>query len=183
MDSFSQEALAQLIIELEKHGTDKLVMFAGYGGKNVSEKDNKMKQFLNANPGIRSRINSTIYFDSYTAEEMLAIVHSLAKNKNYILSHEGDELIKEYFAKRAKDADFGNGREARSFLENMTTHAARRTMNLPAQKITKKVLQELTLEDIKATIEQMSEAYSMQKGRGRSTCGFIKGGTENGGIS
>ena len=44
MDSFSQEAIAQLIIELEKHGTDKLVMFAGYGGKHVSDKDNKMTQ-------------------------------------------------------------------------------------------------------------------------------------------
>lgn len=34
IDSFSQEAIAQLIVELEKHGMDRLVMFAGYGGEN-----------------------------------------------------------------------------------------------------------------------------------------------------
>lgn len=32
-DSFGNEAIAQLIIELENHSTDKLVIFAGYGGE------------------------------------------------------------------------------------------------------------------------------------------------------
>ena len=32
MDSFGNEAIAQLIIELENHSTDKLIIFAGYGG-------------------------------------------------------------------------------------------------------------------------------------------------------
>ena len=31
-DSFSQEALAQLILEIEEHGMEKLIMLAGYGG-------------------------------------------------------------------------------------------------------------------------------------------------------
>lgn len=31
-DSFSQEALAQLCIEVEDHSYDKLIIFAGYGG-------------------------------------------------------------------------------------------------------------------------------------------------------
>ena len=31
-DSFSREAIAQLVIELEEHAEDKLVIFAGYGG-------------------------------------------------------------------------------------------------------------------------------------------------------
>ena len=175
MDSFSQEALAQLIIELEKHGMDKLVMFAGYGGKHVSDRDNKMKQFLEANPGIRSRINSTIYFDSYTAEEMVEIVHCQAKNRNYNLTHEGDNLMKAYFEERAKAADFGNGREARSFLENLTTYAAHRTMKVAPDKITKKLLQELTVSDIEETITQMREAYCMQMGQERRKCGFMKG--------
>ena len=69
-DSFGNEAIAQLIIEMEKHSTDKLIIFAGYGGKNVSEKDNRMQAFLDANPGIKSRITSTFYFDSYSADEM-----------------------------------------------------------------------------------------------------------------
>lgn len=46
------------------------MIFAGYGGTDVDEKNNKMKEFIDANPGIKSRINSTFYFPSYTAPEM-----------------------------------------------------------------------------------------------------------------
>lgn len=69
MESFSNEAIAQLDIELENHVTDKLVIFAGYSGKNVSEHNNRMKSFLDANPRIKSRINSTFYFESYQAKK------------------------------------------------------------------------------------------------------------------
>ncbi len=172
-DSFSQEAISQLIIEIEKHGTDKLVMFAGYGGMHVAEKDNKMKQFLKANPGIRSRINSTIYFDSYTPQEMVEIVHRHAENQEYILTHEADDMICEYFAARVNEKDFGNGREARSLLENITKFAASRTMKLGESQITKKTLQQLCLEDVKAALEQQRNAYLNQQGRVRERMGFV----------
>lgn len=172
MDSFSQEAIAQLIIELEKHGLDRLVLFAGYGGKNVKEQDNKMKQFLNANPGIRSRINSTIFFNSYTPDEMVEIVHRQAENQKYLLTHEADGLIRDYFAERSKANDFGNGREARSLLENITCKAASRVMLLPEAKITKKALQELKVEDVEAALKQQKDGYEQQQGALRKICGF-----------
>lgn len=83
--------LLQLIIELENHSTDKLIIFAGYGGKKVNEKNNKMKDFLDANPGIKSRITSTIYFDSYSPDEMVQILFRIAENNHYCL----DENIRE----------------------------------------------------------------------------------------
>ena len=176
MDSFSQEAIAQLIIELENHGLDRLVLFAGYGGKHVKEQDNKMKQFLNANPGIRSRINSTIFFNSYTPEEMVEIVHRQAENQKYLLTHEADEEIREYFAERAKASDFGNGREARSLLENIAMRAAMRTMKLAETKLSKKMLQELTAEDVRAALIHQRESYEQQQGMLRKTCGFRQEG-------
>lgn len=172
MDSFSEEAIAQLIIELEKHGMDKLVIFAGYGGKDVSAKDNKMLQFLNANPGIRSRINSTIYFKSYTPEEMVDIAHCQAKNNNFRLTHKADELIYNHFAKRCGAEDFGNGREARSLVENISMEAACRVMRLPDSKQTKRALQELTLSDVKAALNRINDSYEMQNGKERRNCGF-----------
>ncbi len=173
VDSFSQEAIAQLVIELEKHGTDKLVMFAGYGGLKVSDKDNKMKQFLKANPGIRSRINSTIYFESYTPQEMVEIVHHQAENQEYILTHDADDRIRRHFAERVGERDFGNGREARSLLENITKFAASRTMKLEEDELTKTVLQELTVEDVEAALEEQKNAYRHQKGRGKARMGFV----------
>lgn len=172
MDSFSEEAIAQLIIELEKHGMDKLVIFAGYGGKDVSTKDNKMLQFLNANPGIRSRINSTIYFESYNPKQMVDIVYRQAKNGNFKLAPEAEQLIYEYFETRYQLPDFGNGREARSLLENITMQAASRIMPLSSAKHTKKAMQELTYEDVEAAIQFAKQANEMQQGRQATKCGF-----------
>ena len=172
VDSFGQEALAQLMIELEAHAMDKLVLFAGYGGTSVEEKDNKMKAFLDANPGLKSRINTTIFFDSYTPQEMVQIVHCQAKLQKYTLSEAADDMIRVYFAERVKAEDFGNGREARSLLENTVISAAARVMELPEKKRTKKVMQELTAEDVKEAIERLRNGNLMQRGRERRVCGF-----------
>lgn len=172
LDSFSQEALAQLVIEIEKHGLDKLIIFAGYGGVDVDKKDNKMLQFLQANPGIRSRINSTIYFKSYSPEEMVNIVHCQAKNGNYVLSHEGDELIRKHFENRCKSRDFGNGREGRSLLENITMAAASRIMSLDEKKQTKKMFKELTMSDIAQAVDKAKMAHQMQDGNSTEGFGF-----------
>ena len=163
-DSFSQEAIAQLIVELEEHGMDRLVIFAGYGGPRVSARDNRMLEFLNVNPGIRSRINSTIYFESYDADQMVEIFKGQAKINQYIVPKAADRYVRDFFEKRAHATDFGNGREARSLLENAMVQAARRISSVPDSELTKKQLQQLTVEDIRAAIEKMKKATSAQKG-------------------
>lgn len=171
-DSFSQEAVAQLIIELEEHAMDKLVMFAGYGGDKVNEIDNRMKVFLEANPGIRSRINSTIFFPSYSPDEMVEIVHCQAKNQGLKVDKKANDDIFGFFVKRSEDRDFGNGREARSLLETAMVFAAKRVMALPKSKITKKAMSVICKEDIQSAIIRMTEATENQRGRTGATIGF-----------
>ncbi|MCR5022746.1 MAG: AAA family ATPase [Lachnospiraceae bacterium] len=170
-DLFSQEAIATLITEIEAHGTEKLVIFAGYGGVNVEKKDNLMKRFIDSNPGLKSRINSTIFFSSYSPEEMVEIVHRQAKYQEYSLSRKADKLILEYFKDRAESRDFGNGREARSLLQNAAIFAAIRTKDLKATKANKRRLQEITVSDIRNAIERQRNANAVQRGR-LSTLGF-----------
>lgn len=171
-DSFSQEAVAQLIIELEEHAMDKLVMFAGYGGDKVNEIDNRMKVFLEANPGIRSRINSTIFFPSYSPDEMVEIVHCQAKVQGLEVDKGANPAIRSFFAKRSEDRDFGNGREARSLLETAMVFAAKRVMALPMSKITKKSMNAIRKEDILSAITRMTEAAENQRGQGSASIGF-----------
>lgn len=163
-DSFSQEAVSQLIIELEDHGLDRLVIFAGYGGSKVSEKDNKMLNFLKCNPGIRSRINSTLFFDSYDAGQMVDIFRGQARMNQYTVSKAADRYVREFFEGRVHDNDFGNGREARSLLENATVCAARRLSRIPEKEITRKMLQHLTTDDVKGAITRMRSAAYAQNG-------------------
>ena len=164
-DSFGNEAIAQMIIELERHSTDKLVIFAGYGGNGIEEKDNRMKDFLEANPGIKSRITSTFYFESYSAEDMREIFFRIAKISNFAIQEGAGELVCEFFRKRVKKADFGNGREARALLENSALFAARRLMESGKKEFKEKEMRLLTLQDVQNAIEKAEECEIMEKAK------------------
>lgn len=164
MDTYSQEALAQLAIELENHGKDRLVFFAGYGGDDVTGRNNKMKEFLDANPGIKSRINGTIVFPSYDVEQMTAIVSGIAGRYGFRFEESALELIRNYFEKRVRDVNFGNGREARSFVDNCQMTMAERIMKLPRDKRTRKMMQIITLADVDATIGRLESSQKSQIG-------------------
>ena len=162
MDSYGQEALAQLMIELEKHAKDKLIIFAGYGGKKVSREHNKMIQFIEANPGLKSRINTTIYFDSYEPDVMVQITHHLASASGLTVSTDCDPLIRNYFAQRMRKNDFGNGREARSLLEQCQVALAGRLLKENAKEELDYSL--ITKDDVADTIRALSEMNCQQQG-------------------
>ncbi|MCI9306439.1 MAG: AAA family ATPase [Lachnospiraceae bacterium] len=172
-DSYSKEAIAQLIIELEEHSMDKLMIFAGYGGRKVSEGNNKMKDFLNANPGIRSRITSTIYFDSYSPEEMVQIFFHMAQLQNYILDEDVREAVYRHFDRRVRDDNFGNGREARRLLETSAACAASRVLSQNKKRYTKMEMQNILCEDVKKALWQEENAEEIQQGcAARHAIGF-----------
>lgn len=167
-DSFSREAIAQLIIELEAHSMDKLVIFAGYGGRDVSERNNKMHDFINANPGIKSRITSTFYFSSYSAEEMVEIFMNHAKMQKYVVEKDAQQHLQTYFARRVKDENFGNGREARSLLETCVVYAAKRVLSDGKKKYSAQELKQIKTEDVCAAIAksmEFNDVQSLKKGR------------------
>lgn len=162
IDSYGQEALAQLMIELEKHAKDKLIIFAGYGGKKVSREHNKMLQFIEANPGLKSRINTTIYFDSYEPDVMVQITHHLASVSGLTIAADCDPLIQNYFTQRIRKNDFGNGREARSLLEQCQVALAGRLLKEEAEEEQDYSL--ITKEDVEDTIRALSEMNCQQQG-------------------
>lgn len=173
-DSFSKEALAQLMIELENHSCDKLIIFAGYGGKKVNEKNNKMKDFLDANPGIKSRITSTIYFDSYSPDEMVQIFFKIAENSHYHLDENIRKMLHAYFQNRISDNNFGNGREARSLLETTVLYTADRVLAQSKNTYTRAEMQTITYEDVKKAVEQSEYVNHIQDvGQISRAIGFV----------
>lgn len=55
-----------------------------------------MKEFIDANPGIKSRINSTFYFPSYTAPEMAEIFKKHVEMSGYELPEGWKEPVTAY---------------------------------------------------------------------------------------
>ncbi len=87
-----------------------------------------MKEFIDANPGIKSRISSTFYFPSYTAPEMAEIFKKHVEMSGYELPEGWKEPVTAYFADRVNDEKLRNGREARALFEKSLCPDGKRLM-------------------------------------------------------
>lgn len=126
---FGAEAIAALILEMENNRDKLVVIMAGY--------TNEMDDFLNVNPGLRSRIGDIIEFPDYDQFELLEIFKRICTSQHYNLDEDAGEEVLKYFAYLVenKDRNFGNGRETRRFFEKVTTVQAGRVVNEGADDI------------------------------------------------
>lgn len=121
-DSFGLEAIDTLVKAMEDNRDDLIVILAGYS--------REMKEFLEANSGLKSRFANIIEFPDYSAEELLEIAQLQAKNKGYRINEEAKEPLRLYFDKeqRTNAAKAGNGRLARNVIEEAILRQSKRLM-------------------------------------------------------
>lgn len=122
-DDFGHKVIDVLLKFMEDNRDRMAVFVAGY--------DDKMKNFLSTNPGLKSRFINHYQFKSYTSNEMLEIFDIIMKNK-YSYSNEVKDLLKVYFEKIIEQNDpqyFGNGREVRNASEYIIKIQNRRIFN------------------------------------------------------
>lgn len=117
---FGQEAVDTLLKAMEDNRDDLVVIVAGY--------TDLMEEFLNSNPGLRSRFNKFIRFDDYTPEQLLEIMKNTAAKQDYLLSEAAKAKALDYFTRRClnKPENFANAREARNYLERAIARQAGR---------------------------------------------------------
>ena len=89
-NSFGDEAINTIVQEMENHRDDVIVIFAGY--------PDKMKDFLNKNEGLRSRIAFYLDFPDYNADELTEIIKLMADKKGYKLDKKIESTCHEIFA-------------------------------------------------------------------------------------
>ncbi len=92
-NDFGDEAVATLLKRMEDHRDDLVVIVAGY--------PDPMDQFLDANPGLRSRFPRTIDFPDYTTEDLVAIFAAIAAEHEYVVDDEAMAEIDGWFACQA----------------------------------------------------------------------------------
>ncbi|MFF2012926.1 AAA family ATPase [Streptomyces sp. NPDC058195] len=120
---FGREAVDTLLKLMEDHRDDTVVVAAGYEGE--------MARFLGSNPGLASRFGRTVTFESYDADELVEIVHRQSTRDGYTCAPATLEALRRHFAGVDRGPSFGNGRYARTVLEQMMTRQAGRLAFLP----------------------------------------------------
>ncbi len=135
---FGQEAIDTLLKAMEDNRDNLVVIVAGYPVL--------MEQFLESNPGLRSRFNKFIMFDNYTPDEQLQILHSMCKKADYVLNEEAAARAYEYFELASKAPNYANGREVRNYFERAVARQAGRVLAL--ENPDKAALSELILMDV-----------------------------------
>lgn len=108
----------------------------------------EMKEFIDANPGLRSRFTRYIEFPDYSADELLEVFMRLAMKKEYRLSEDAASAVGDYMRRlvASKDRHFGNAREVRNFFSSVEQRQSERLALI--MDATKKQMSEILREDI-----------------------------------
>lgn len=137
---FGQEAIDVLLKRMEDHRDQLVVIVAGY--------TDEMTEFVESNPGLKSRFNRYFYFNDYKPEELLAIYESFCKKSHFKLTDATRERLLKLFENLYinRDRTFGNARIVRNLFEKSIERQANRLAVL--SDLSDEVLTTLMPEDI-----------------------------------
>ena len=141
-DDYGKEAIATLLKRMEDDRDRLIVIAAGY--------TDEMRDFLDANSGLRSRFPRMIEFADYTAPELAAIFRSMAKKNEFALAPDLDAGLDAAIAKLTakRDRTFGNARFVRQLFEDATARQATRLAE--SGELDAEALKTLALADLSA---------------------------------
>ncbi len=169
-DLYGQEAIQQLILLMEQHRDDLVVIVAGY--------QDEMVRFLDSNPGLRSRFTKKLLFEDYTPEQMVRIFAKICSDEEYSFDAGAEAELLNVFrvAYGRRDKTFGNARFVRNCFEKATANLASRIVNTSARS--RSALMTITEADVPGTMEEPGEqkrffpdlgTYLASKGQSQKT--------------
>ncbi len=108
---FGMEAIDTLLKRMEDDRGKFIVIAAGY--------TDEMYDFLESNPGLKSRFTKKIVFDDYSPDELISITEKLIEEKGHTLHEDAADALRKYYFNlfRSRDKSFGNARIARDLVD------------------------------------------------------------------
>lgn len=121
---FGQEAIDTLLKRMEDYKNKFVVIVAGY--------PNEMKNFIESNPGLKSRFTNYFYFEDYTPRQMVEIASLMSMNDGYSLDEGALQYLLEIFSLlySKRDYNFGNARTVRNILNKAISNQEERILSI-----------------------------------------------------
>jgi hypothetical protein len=125
-DEYGTEAIATLVKAIEDHRDDLVLIVAGY--------PDPMKEFIDANPGLASRLPTTITFADYTDDELVEIFGTMCTAGDFTPAPDCLDALRAQLAAAPRDDQFGNARFVRNLFEAAVVRQAwrLRTVSSPS---------------------------------------------------
>ena len=142
-DSFGSEAIDTLLKRLEDDRGKFVCIVAGY--------TQQMHDFIDSNPGLKSRFTQTIHFDDYNADELTQIFLNMAKTRKFTVNDETQAAVHRQFEQLClrSDHNFGNAREARKLFDECVERQSRRLVEeMSGRQLSEDDMYAITIADL-----------------------------------
>lgn len=153
---YGDEAINTLVQEMENHRDDVIVIFAGY--------PKPMKEFLDRNPGMLSRIAFQVEFEDYSLNELCEITRLMLSQKKMTITENAMKKLRAIYEAVREENDYGNGRFVRKMLEEAEMNLAERILQMGDAEITNEMITTIEETDI--------PTYDLTKKEEKRTIGF-----------
>jgi hypothetical protein len=117
-NDFGREAIDTLVKFMEDHRDDLAIVAAGY----IDE----MRDFIDTNPGLKSRFTRTVTFPDYTTDELVLIFAGLGEKNRYLCADAALDKVRAMIEAEPRTRGFGNARYVRNLFETAVSHQAMR---------------------------------------------------------
>lgn len=167
-NDFGSEAIAAILKFMEDNRGKIGVIVAGY--------PHNMQEFINSNPGLRSRFDKYFRFLDYTPEEMWNISEFLFEAENAIPDKAASEHLKYYFnwLFENRDTNFGNARTVRQIVAECVKNQNLRLAVMKKEDRTEELLRTIILDDVKEF--DVNDPNRWGENEHRDKIGFNKNG-------
>jgi SpoVK/Ycf46/Vps4 family AAA+-type ATPase len=149
---FGPEAVETLLKRMEDFRHRLVVIVAGY--------PRLMVEFLDSNPGLRSRFSREISFPDYSDDELVEITQTFARDNEYMLGESAPATVRSILAGAGRGEGFGNARFARTLFEQALNAQALRLASVGGERLPeldRDQLMTLAAEDFTAAARALGE--------------------------